>query len=326
MRGCPEAEGFTTKMVHFSPRNSPRALRRRRMRRLVFAAVAALVVLWSFGAGYLWRKFRTKEPAPGEVPAVATAEQRAEAVRLLDEGVRARFEERWQGVLNVIPAARRADPKVRGIDILIGEIALEQKDPETLRRATERSLKTGENEAAAKLLRAVETWMKRGELGVDQAGALAGQYLSEAAESEPSNAAVRFFHGELSRLLGDGKGAHSHLRGALYRQTPWHSSALLKVKMQMAAREASDAGRPVVVEAPNAQAEVALALLDTVRRGGSTASARANFFVITPALQSCELLEEATLAEARYEGEALRLRAQAEAGIPFLRTRADAVH
>lgn len=311
-------------MAHFSSRISSRALHRRRMRRLLLAAVAALMMLWSFGAGYLWHKIRTREPAEGAVPAGATAEQRAEAMRLLDEGVRARFEERWQGALNAISAARREDPNARGINILIGEIALEQKEPEALRLASERSLKTGENEVAAKLLKAVETWMRRGEKGVDQAGSLAGQYLAEAAESEPSNAAVRFFHGELSRLLGDGEEARRHLRAALYRQTPWQSAALLGVKMQIAAREASNAGKLVVVEAPTAQAQAALALLEAVRSHGSTSLARAALFVIVPALQFCELLGDPALADAGYEDEALKLRGQAETGIPFLqKTRAD---
>lgn len=312
-------------MVHLSPRNSRRAQRRLQVRRIVFVSVAVLMILWTFGAGYLWRKFQTKEPADEVVLAEATGEQRAEALRLLDEGVRARFEERWQGALNSISAARRADPKVSGVDILVGEIALEQKDPETLRRATERSLETGENEAAAKLLRALETWMKRGEKGVDQAGLLAGQYLAEAAESEPSNAAVRFFHGELSRLLGDGKEAHRHLRGALYRQTPWHSSAMLEVKTQIAAREASDAGRPVVADVPTVQAESALALFDAVRSGGSTTSARANLHVITSALQSLNLLEDAALAGSADEGVTRQLREQAETNIPLLHGGGDAL-
>lgn len=306
-------------MSHSSPRLSPRASRRRRLRRVVLAVVSGLVILWTFGAGYLWRKLQTRKPSEGAVPAATTSEQRAEGLRLLDEGVRARFEQRWQGALNAVSGARRADPQVRGIDILIAEIALEQKDPETLRRATERALKTGENEAAAKLLRAVETWMKRGEKGVDRAGALAGQYLAEAARSEPSNAAVRFFHGELSRLLGDGEEAHRHLRAALYRQTPWHSSALLEFKSQMAAREAADGGKPVVVGAATGQAEAALALFDAVRSGGSTASARADLFVIAPASLSLILLKDAALPGGADESLVRKLREQSETGIPLLR-------
>ena len=305
-------------MARISPRTSSRALRRRRWRRLISAAVAALVILWSLGAGYLWQKLQARNQREA-VPAMATAEQRAEAVRLLDEGVRARFEERWQGVFNAVSAARRADPQVRGIDILIGEIALEQKDPEALQRATARALSDGENEAAAKLLRAVETWMKRGEKGVDQAGLLADQYLAEAAESEPSRAVVRFFHGELSRLLGQGAEAHRHLRASLYRQAPWDSSALLEVKMQLAAREASDAGTAASAGAPTAQAGAALALREAVRSGASTASAQADLFVITPALQSADLLQDPALGGDANTGVARNLRQQVDTSLALSR-------
>ncbi len=280
--------------------------------------VAAIFLpLASFFGGFAWRKLATGRESQA-VPLEVGAEQKAKALHALDEAVHARFEGRWQAAINGIRAARSADPQVRGVDILIAEIAVEQKDPETLRQGTERALRTAENEASAKLLRAVEMWMKRGEKGDDQAGLLAGQYLAEAAEGEPSNAAVHFFHGELSRLLGQGEEAHRHLRGALYRQAPWLSSALLEVKTQIAAREASDAGTSVVVGAPTAQADVALALLESIQSGGSTASAQADFHVITPALQSLHSFEDPAFAVGGAEPAALQLREQMKISTPHL--------
>jgi hypothetical protein len=159
--------------------------------------VSGVFVLSAFAGGILWRQSKVDRATDQVVAPETSEEQRAEALRLFDEAVRARYEERAQGAMNAVAAARRADPQLRSVDVLVGEIALDQKDPETLRRAAEYALERGENESSANLLNALEVWMCRGEKGTDKAGQLAEQFLSDAAEAEPSNAAVYFFHGEL---------------------------------------------------------------------------------------------------------------------------------
>lgn len=276
---------------------SRRALRRQAFRRNIFLAVSSLLVLWSFGAGWLWQEWRAKRASAGTDLTPATADERREAMRLLDEAVRARHEERLQGAMNALNAARRADPKLGSIDILVGEIALEQKDTETLRHATDAALRSGEQEAPAKLLRALETWLKRGEKGVEWAGPQAKQYLAEASESEPSAAAPYFFGGELHRLLGDGAKAHRDLVSALHRQVPWRSSALLEAKMQLAAREAADEGKIVTIGPPDAQAEALLDFRQALVAGRGVAPDAADLFAVMPVLQLAALADDVALRD-----------------------------
>lgn len=289
-----------------SRRPSRRALRRRQVLRVAAWAASALLVLGAFAAGFLWRQAKVNRVmAAAAAPPKSSEEQKAEALRLFDEAVRARHEERAQGAMNAVTAARRADPQLRSVDVLVGEIALEQKDSETLRRAAKYALERGENESSANLLSAIEAWMRRGEQGAEKAGQLAGQFLSDAAKAEPSSAAVYFFHGELSRLLGDGRNAHRHLLAALYRQQPWRSAALLENKMQLAAREASDQGKTVMVPPPTEQAEVVLALRNSAPSGAGGNESFAELLRITPAVQLFALLDDFALSGSRelIEGE-----------------------
>jgi tetratricopeptide (TPR) repeat protein len=271
-------------------RLSRRAQRRQKLRRVMIRGFAGLVVLWAFGAGYLWRQWRGKAFAASSIAAQASEEQQAEAMRLLDEGVRARYEGRWQGAMNALMAARQSDPQAKGLNILVGEIAIEQKDPDTLRQAVRMAMSSGENEASAKLLHSLQTWMQRGETGVDQAGSNAEQALEEAAEAQPSNASVYFFRGELNRLLGDNDEAQKSLLACLHRQTPWLSSALLEVKMHLAASEASAIGKAVSVGAPSDQARAALGLHEAGASAENQASgANVGVLRVMPLLQLAAL-------------------------------------
>ena len=299
-------------------RPSRRALRRRQIARNVAWALSGVFVLGAFAGGILWRHSKVNR-ATAEVVAPETSdEQRAAALGLFDEAVRARYEERAQGAMNAITAARRADPQLRSVDVLVGEIAFERKDPETLRRAAKYALERGENESSANLLNALETWMRRGEKGTDKAGQLAEQFLSDAADAEPSNAAVYFFHGELSRLLGDGRKAHRHLLSALHRQQSWRSAALLENKMQLAAREAADQGKEVTVAAPTEQAGAVLALRSASSSGTGGSEAFAELLRVTPTVQFFALLDDIALSGSRelIEGEVSP--ARMEASIPHL--------
>jgi len=301
-----------------SRRPSRRALRRRQIARNVAWALSGVFVLGAFAGGILWRHSKVNR-ATAEIVAPETSDERqAEALGLFDEAVRARYEERAQGAMNAATAARRADPQLRSVDVLVGEVALEQKDPETLRRAAEYALERGENESSANLLNALETWMRRGVKGTDKAGQLAEQFLSDAADAEPSNAAVYFFHGELSRLLGDGRKAHRHLLSALHRQQSWRSAALLENKMQLAAREAADQGKEVTVAPPTEQAEAVLALRSAATSGTGLNEVFAEVVRVTPAAQFFALLDDIALSGSRKLIESEGWRAGLEESIPRL--------
>lgn len=277
-------------------RLSRRALRRRQLRRNLAWAVSLFVLTAAFVGGFFWQRVRSERPAPGQVrPETASEAQQGEARRLLDEAVRARYEERGQGAMNALTAARRADPNVPGLDVLAGEIALEAQDHDTLRAATREALRRDDGQASAKLLSALETCMGRRDSGVERAGSLARQILTEAAESEPSNTAVYFFHGELSSLLGDSSAAQKNLLSALRRQTPWKSSALLRVKTQLAAGEASEAGEMVEAPALDAQCATTLRWRDALRTGTGAEEALGAMIALTPSLQTIVLLDDAAL-------------------------------
>jgi hypothetical protein len=264
----------------------------------------------------MWRQSKVNRAAAQVVELESSEEQRAEALRLFDEAVRARYEERAQGAMNAIAAARRADPQLRSVDVLVGEIALDQKDPETLRRAAEYALERGENESSANLLNALEVWMCRGEKGTDKAGQLAEQFLSDAAEAEPSNAAVYFFHGELSRLLGDGRKAHRYLLSALHLQQPWRSAALLENKLQIAASEAAEEGAPVIAAPPTDQAEVILALRRALKSGSTAKEDLVEFVRVTPTAQILVLVADPALGSSREAIGSEALRRQMDSSVP----------
>jgi predicted Zn-dependent protease len=194
-------------------------------------------ICFSFAGGFVWKKSGLQRAPKELAPATVGPAQRAEALRLFDEAVRARYEERLQGAVAVINEVRRLDSELPGIDVFIGEVALQQKDVWTLRKAADASLQRRANVAPALLLLAVEKWMGRLSEGAGEAGSAARSLLQEAAQHEPSHSAVYFFLGEVNRFLGEGAEAHRNLLSALHRQTPWGSSSLLATKVEQAAAE-----------------------------------------------------------------------------------------
>ena len=307
---------MTSRSSKTSRRPSRRALRRRQIARIVAWVVSGVFVLSAFAGGILWRQSKVNRAAAQVVELESSEEQWAEALRLFDEAVRARYEERAQGAMNAIAAARRADPQLRNVDVLVGEIALDQKDPETLRRAAEYALERGENESSANLLNALEVWMRRGEKGTDKAGQLAEQFLSDAAEAEPSNAAVYFFRGELSRLLGDGRKAHRYLLSALHLQQPWRSAALLENKLQIAASEAAEGGAPVIAAPPTDQAEVILALRCAMKSGSTAEEELVEFVRLTPTAQILVLVADPALGSSREAIESEAVHRRMDSSVP----------
>jgi len=296
--------GKVVRMAMIKRSTRSRRSRSQKFRRSVSASalwlIAAMVIFGAFATGYLWRqnKVHPENVSEGTAKNVDEA-QRMEAMALIDEAVRARHEERWQGAMNALREARRFEPTVRGVDVLLGEISVEQKDARTLLQAAREALRRGENESSAYLLLALESWMQRGETGTAKAGDAAKQHLADAAERESSNASVYFFLGELNRLLGESGAALTSLSGALSRQEPWDSSALLGVKMQLAAFEASEADKTISVPLADGQAEAVLALRSALRDTSEVGPAIRNMLAVMPSLQAAELLEDAGFSSVR---------------------------
>ncbi len=262
---------------------------------IIFCTVAVLIILSSFVASFFWHRLQLRRLAAASDISPSTEEQRASALRSLDEAVRARYEERMDDAMAQLAMAQQADPQLPGPELLAGEIALQQRDTDALSRASANALQRGDSEASAKLLAALGVWLRRGELGVERAGPQAKQLLLEAAESSPSDVDVHFFHGELSRQLGEGTAAHAYLLSALRRQFPWKSSALLRVKMQLAAAEASEAGEAVEVSAPDSQSAAALRWREAVRRGTDASEELKAMIALAPSLQTIVLLPDPAL-------------------------------
>jgi hypothetical protein len=273
-------------------RSARHAARRRQGLVRVLMWASAIFIVLAFAGGFTWRSGWLRKPAAESAPVTVGAAERAEAYRVFDEAVRARHEERLQGAYNAINEARRLDPDLPGIDLFVGEIAWEQREADTVQRAARESLRRGHHESAAKLLLALEKWMSRTPQDTTTVGASVRELLAEAGEASPSNAAALFFHGELSRLLGDSATAHRTLLGALHRQTPWSSTALLASKLQLAAAEASQLGRTVFAPAPDDAAQAALDLRTAVLAGRDPQTAFDQCLGVTPALQAKLLLQD----------------------------------
>jgi tetratricopeptide (TPR) repeat protein len=303
-----ERKTMFTDLSHRNHRSSRAEKRRRRLWRTIVLVVSVLLIVAAFAGGFFWRSGKEARGAREEHHGPTDAAARLEARRLLDEGVRARHEERWQGAMNALAEARRTDPEIGGIDVVIGEIALEQKDAKALRLAARQALQRGQNEPAAKLLLALEAWMQRGDSDAVTAGNSAKQHLVEAVESQPSSAAAFFFHGELNRLLGESGEAKRSLQAALYRQTPWHSAAVLGTKLQLAARESSEIGWTVWAPLADGQSEAVLELREAINRQSPVEPALAQVLGAMSSLQVLIILDEAAVSAGltREEFAALR--------------------
>jgi len=140
--------------------------------------------------------------------------------------------------------------------------------------------------------------------------------LSEAAGAEPSNAAVYFFHGELSRLLGDGREAHRYLLSALHLQQPWRSAALLENKLQIAASEAAEGGAPVIAAPPTDQAEVILALRRAMKSGSTAEEELVEFVRLTPTAQIFVLVADPALGSSREAIESEAVHRRMDSSVP----------
>jgi len=217
---------------------------------LLALGASLLLILSAFFTG-LAREKMVKWTSGKPVQALreaATPQQQADALRLMDEVVKAKYEERYDDALRIVADARRADPRIPGAEIVSAEIALRRNKSEDVVSAAQEAIRRGENEADAKLLLALDVWMSRGRQGMAaQAGAKAEQLLDEASMDEQSNGEVRFFLGDLQHMTGQPAFARRSLLAGLYRLPPWSSSQFILAKMQLLADEVSAQGQPSAV-------------------------------------------------------------------------------
>ncbi len=256
-----------------SRRRRARRTKQRTRRRLI-TAIFCLVLAAVFSAGFLWKVIAAKRAeAVANAPVPVNAERRAEALRLMDDAVRAKYEERTGDALASAAAAREADPNIPGVDVLVGELALVSKQPDTVKHAAGEALRRGQGVAGAKLLLALHKWITRGQLRTPaEAGDAAAQLLSEASDAELSNMATMFFWGDIERYAGREHLAHDRLLGAMHRQQPWLSWATIAAKMQLAANEAgdmSDHPAPHTAPVPSTRAGNALVALRRAATSGA---------------------------------------------------------
>lgn len=297
-------------------RSARYAARRRRRQARIMVWVSASSIILAFAAGFVWRSGWLRPPAASTATIAVGDTERAEAYRLFDEAVRARHEERLQGAFNAINEARRLHSDLPGLDLFIGEIALEQGEPRTLQQAARESLRRGHNESAAKLLLALDKWMSRNPQGTVSTGASVSELLAEAADASPSSAAALFFHGEVARLAGDPATAHRKLLGALHRQTAWSGASFLAKKLQVAAAEASERGRPVLAAAPDEASQALLDLREAVASGRDMRPAFGELLSSTPSLQAKVLLQDQTFQRNAVAGDIRVLQEQLDVSVP----------
>jgi hypothetical protein len=117
---------------------------------MIFCTVSALIILSSFVASFFWHRLQLRRLAAASDISPATEEQRASALRSLDEAVRARYEERMDDAMAQLAMAQQADPQLPGLELLAGEIALQQRDTDALSRASANASQRGDSEASAK--------------------------------------------------------------------------------------------------------------------------------------------------------------------------------
>lgn len=288
----------------FTPlhRMSRRARRRQELRRRALWAAALLVVLWTFGAGYLWRQWRVTSLAVEQTTQQMEPQQRAEALRLLDCAIEAKHGELSGEASRLAEEARLINPQTPGLDVFIADMLLSQGQIDSVSTAARAALELPGSAARPKLLLALEAWMRRGQTGSVEAGERATQWLREAGEDELANSAVRFFAGDFLRSAGRPAEAQANLLASLYRQHPWDSSTLLAAKLWLALEEAGPAANSGNAAAPGQADETfgppAVLLKRVLESGEDVAPAVAALPTMFSAKQTEELLSDPALAQA----------------------------
>lgn len=221
--------------------------RAQRARRRLATAVALTAIAASFLAGFGYVKFRAFLVARTNKKDVVEAPTNAKAFELLDRAVRARSEDQYDEAIKLAAQARSADPNLRGVDVFMAEIALQQQ-PDIVQLAAREALKRGHDVAGAKLLLALNSWRLRAQPGqsIDPAES-APRQVAEVCADAPFEGDAYFFLGEMQRALGKLALARSNFLSALHRMEPWSSASILEAKMQTVAADVSyDKGGQIV--------------------------------------------------------------------------------
>lgn len=213
--------------------------RAKRARRRVLTAIALAVIAASFFAGFGFVKFRafaSRATHPGD----AETPPNAQAMELLDRAVQAKSEERYDDAVRLAAQARGADPNLRGVDVLVAELAMKQQRPDIVEQASRSALKRGHDLATANLLLALNAWKLRAQPGaVADPAQSAMRQTAEVCADAPFEGDAYFFLGEMHRTLGQLALSHANFLSALHRMAPWSSSSILKAKMQQVAASAA---------------------------------------------------------------------------------------
>lgn len=234
-------------------RMSRRAQRRQQLRRRALWAVVSLIILCAFGAGYLWRQMRSKGWAFKEAAHQVTRPQHAQALEVLDRAVTARYRGMTNEAVRLAMDARHLDPEVAGGALFVAEMALRRGALEDSTASAFEALRREEYAGDARLILALNAWMRRGQAGAEAAGRSSTQLLAEAAEAELANNQVRFFAGDLLRAIGQPAEAWANLTGSLHRLFPWDSAAVIAAKLWLALEEAGLAGDSNAALSPGAK-------------------------------------------------------------------------
>ena len=231
-------------------RQSRRSLQKQAVLRRAAWAFSIVLCVGALVGGFVFQRHKPSEQAAAQVVAPQVSpEQKAEALRLMDEAVRAKYEDRTEKAVRIAQRARQIDPSVRGVDILAGEIAIESPDPEKRQEAllaANSALDRGEDTAASRLILALGTWQEQD--SEDAAGFTAKtralRLVGEAADEFPSAPALHFFWSEMLAPSGHYRDVHRRMLTAMHCTQPWHSSVLIARKASFASRDAEAQHNP----------------------------------------------------------------------------------
>jgi hypothetical protein len=216
--------------------------------KVTFWVMMFCVGVMAYGGGIGWQKWRAARVAlePQTMDGEVAPEQKAEALRLLDEAIKARHEERYDAAWGLALRAQQTDPGLAGWDLLMAELAFQRRDSGAFSKHALVAELLPESAAGAKLLLVLERWRRpwgEGQSKEDSARFLA-DLLAQATAAQPSVDVTWFFRGDLLRLIGKPSEAHQALLGSLHRQAPWRSSAVLAAKKSFTQLESSGGAPP----------------------------------------------------------------------------------
>ena len=215
--------------------------RRKQVPIRIFFAAAFFLAVAAFAAGYFWRANSSRlslAALPQETGPFAS--ERRQALDLIDEAMRAKYEKRTSGALAALERARNTDPSAPGLDVAFAELALGEKQFSQMRAAAEAARRKNDHAAAASVLLGIDKWMSRGagDRGMTAAADAASAYFAEATENDFFAAPAWFFSGDVLRYAGREAEGRARALAALHRFNPWDSADLLAAKATFASAEA----------------------------------------------------------------------------------------